>query len=261
MTVKFDNTDALSLIMAEGSSGMRQRVTRAAVRLLAAGGKEAVTTRAVCASAEIQPPTIYRIFGDMQGLLDAAAHATLAEYVRGKTTQPISDSPIDDLRRGWDVHVAFGLANPAAYIHLYGDPRTSNETIAVQEGHAQLQKLLGRIAEAGQLRVDVDHAARIVGAAGTGVTLTLIGMPDERRDVRLSGSVRDAVIAAIADENIPPETSHEDRTATRAIGLRAVLQETSSVFSEAELALMIEWLDRLSGRAGPLCSVSSVHES
>jgi len=88
----------------------RARISRAATELLASGGRNAVTTRAVSAAAGVQPPTIYRHFGDMQGLFDAAARDTLAAYAQEKATRPLTDDPVEDLRRGWDLHIAFGLA-------------------------------------------------------------------------------------------------------------------------------------------------------
>src|SRR2546421_3911887 len=97
----------------------RARILRAATELLASGGRNAVTTRAVSAAAGVQPPTIYRHFGDMQGLLDVAARETLAIHVREQATRALTNDPVDDLRRGWDLHVAFGLAHPDAFALLY----------------------------------------------------------------------------------------------------------------------------------------------
>ncbi|WP_406044464.1 TetR/AcrR family transcriptional regulator [Micromonospora sp. NBC_00898] len=51
----------------------RDRIVRAAAALPAEGGREAVTTRAVSRAAGVQAPTIYRQFGNLRGLLDAAA--------------------------------------------------------------------------------------------------------------------------------------------------------------------------------------------
>ena len=88
---------------------------RAAAKLLAAGGRNAVTTRAVSAAAGVQPPTIYRHFGDMHELLGAVVLETLAVYVRGQATRALTNDPVEDLRRGWDLHIGFGLANPDAF--------------------------------------------------------------------------------------------------------------------------------------------------
>src|ERR1700736_6117700 len=93
----------------------RTRIVRAAVELLATGGRNAVTTRAVSAAAGVQAPTIYRHFGDMQGLLDVVARETLAIHVGEQATRALTNDPVEDLRRGWDLHIAFGLAHPHAF--------------------------------------------------------------------------------------------------------------------------------------------------
>jgi len=73
--------------MAQRRTDGGQRIVRAAAELLTKGGLDAVSTRAVSAAAGVQPPAIYRRFGDMQGLLDAAARDVFARYVRQKATR------------------------------------------------------------------------------------------------------------------------------------------------------------------------------
>src|SRR5687768_637552 len=93
----------------------RGRIIAAAATLLGEGGREAVSTRAVSVAAGVQAPTIYRLFGDKQGLLDAVAEYGVQQWLASKMKQPVGIDPIDDLRRGWDHHVTFGLENPALY--------------------------------------------------------------------------------------------------------------------------------------------------
>src|SRR5580704_9268984 len=100
----------------------RSRIVRAAAELLATGGRNAVTTRAVSAAAGVQPPTIYRHFGDMQGLLSVVAREILTAHVREQAIRALTNDPVEDLRRGWDLHIAFGLANPDAFAMLYSAP-------------------------------------------------------------------------------------------------------------------------------------------
>src|SRR5690606_24577218 len=99
----------------------RERIVEAAVELLIEGGREAVSTRAVSAAAGVQAPTIYRLFGDKQGLLDAVGDHGIAEYLHSKTTREREPDPVDDLRRGWDLHVDFGLEHPALYALVFGE--------------------------------------------------------------------------------------------------------------------------------------------
>ena len=234
----------------ERGTDVRERMVRAAADLLAGGGREAVSTRAVSAAAGVQAPTIYRHFGDMRGLLDAAARETLAAYVRSKAARKPTADPVADLRRGWDLHVAFGLANPAAFALLYADPAAATAP-AVRDGEAILTALVARIAEAGRLRVGVPDAVRVIAAAGAGATLSLIAAPPEARDPKLSATVRDAVIAAVTvPDQSPAAAPGPERVAARAVALHAVLAESPGVLSAAERHLLGEWLDRLAGAVG-----------
>ena len=208
----------------------RARIVCAAAELLATGGRKAVTTRAVSAAAGVQPPTIYRQFGDMQGLLDVVARETLAVHVREQAARAPTNDPVEDLRRGWDLHIAFGLAHPDAFAVLYSPPSVAASVSAIQEGVAVLQGLVARIAEPGRLRVDVAHATVLIHAAGTGVTLTLAATPAEERDPRLSESMREAILAAItvpasaeAPNGGPDAATAAERVAVHAVALRALL--------------------------------------
>jgi len=239
--------------MSERNPDARERILRAAVRLLADGGRGAVTTRAVSAAARVQPPTIYRQFGDMGGLLDAVARETLAEFVRGQATRELSEDPVEDLRHGWDMHVAFGLAHPDAFALIYAGPYVAVSP-PVQEGYAVVRGLIVRIAEAGRLRMDVDHAVSVIVAAAAGVTLTLAATPHEERDARLSTTTREAILAAIttADPSetpgrAPETVQAEERVAAHAVALRMLLPEVSDALSPSERQLLGDWLDRLAG--------------
>src|SRR3954469_15590743 len=97
------------------AEGARERIVDAAMRLLTEGGPDAVSTRAVSTAAGVQPPTIYRLFGDKQGLLDAVVVHGFTAYLTSKNAQVPEDDPVEDLRAGWDQHVDLGLANPALY--------------------------------------------------------------------------------------------------------------------------------------------------
>jgi AcrR family transcriptional regulator len=231
----------------------RARILRAATELLQTGGRNAVTTRAVSAAAGVQPPTIYRHFGDMQGLFDAVARDTLAAYAQEKAARPPTNDPVEDLRRGWDLHIAFGLANPDAFALLYSAPSAAVYRSVIDEGVALLQGLVARVAEAGRLRVDIAHATGLIHAAGTGVTLTLAATPPEERDPRLSQTMREAVLGAITvpasaetPNGGPDAASTAERAAVHAVALRALLPtEAHGALSDAERQLLSEWLDRL----------------
>jgi hypothetical protein len=168
--------------------------------------------------------------------------------MREKLAQERIDDPVEALRRGWDLHVEFGLANPGIYLLMVGDPRPGVIPGAAVEGIARLRGLMARVAEAGRLRVEVDRAVQIFHAAGVGVTLTLIGVAPEARDLALSATTREAILAALTGDegeaDAPPATD-QGRAARRAIALKAVLDEAAADFTPAERALLTEWLDTI----------------
>jgi len=231
------------------ADGHRERIVAAAARLLAEGGADAVSTRAVSAAAGVQPPTIYRLFGDKRGLLDAVVAHGFASYLADKTAAAPTDDPVEDLRAGWDLHVGLGLANPALYLLMYGQQPPGASSPAALAAFDVLAGHIRRIAEAGRLRVPEDRAAALVHAAGSGTTLALIATPGERRDPELSRAAREAVLAAItADAPVTPEPGAGPGAAAAAVTLRAVLPRTDAL-TASESALLREWLDRIAGQA------------
>jgi AcrR family transcriptional regulator len=225
--------------------GPRERILAATAKLLAEGGREAVSTRAVGAAAGVQAPTIYRIFTDKQGLLDAVAAEGFTAYLHGKTALEPTGDPVDDLRAGWDLHVGFGLANPALYLLMYGEPRPGPPPPAAVAGAEVLAAHVRRIAEAGRLRVSEERAAQLIHATGCGTVITQMAMPADRRDPELPVAAREAVIAAITTDAPAPAPPGP---VGAAVALRAVLPHTSAL-TDRERGLLTEWLDRISGQA------------
>lgn len=221
----------------------RDRVLRAAAELLAQGGREAVSTRAVSAAAGVQAPTLYRLFGDKEGLLDAVVAHGFAEYLVRKHALGESEDPVEDLRRGWDLHVEFGLAHPAHYLLMFGEPRPGDPPPAAQESAEKLRLMVTRVAAAGRLRIGVERAANLVHATCVGVVLSLIGTPEAERDPELSALARETVLRAVTTVGRPVV---EVDVATRAVALRASLQKHPvRTLSPAEHTLLSEWLDRV----------------
>lgn len=221
----------------------RDRILRSAATLLAEGGREAVSTRSVSAAAGVQSPAIYRHFGDMDGLLDAVAEHGFASYLAAKGVLAPSGDPVEDLRRGWDLHVGFGVSNPALYSLTYGQGRTGVQTPAARKAAEILASRINAIALAGRLRVTEAMAAHLVHAAGCGVTFTLISTPPDLRDPDLSLRAREAAIAAVTTDGAGVDPDEDVRGA--AVAMRAMAPRLSGLTS-AETALLIEWMDRTS---------------
>lgn len=209
--------------------------------LLESGGRDAVTTRAVADAAGLQPPAIYRLFGDKDGLLDAVAESGFTRFLAAKQqADPAPHDPVGELCNGWDTVVGFGLANPALYALMYGEPPRS--TTAFQTGLEHLMDRIRRIAAAGLLRVDEHLAAQIVHATASGAILTWLSMPEPQRDPALLVTLRESMVATITTRE---PAVHEPGLAGAARALRAALPG-QKVLGRAEQQLLAEWLQRLS---------------
>lgn len=220
---------------------VRAGIVAAATQLLRENGANAVTTRAVAQAAGVQAPTIYRLFGDKDGLIDAVAEHVMASYVSGKSAAadvPAGD-PVADLRSGWRAHVEFGLTNPELYalIAARGSRAPSPATVA---GLDVLRRRVRRLATAGLLRVDEQRALLMIHSAGNGTILTLLGMPTDQRDLALGEAMLDAVLTSIlATTPATPDTG----TNAVAVTFATVLPDLPGL-TDAERALMAEWLHR-----------------
>lgn len=225
---------------------VRARLVEVAAKLLATEGPDAVTTRSVALAAGVQATSIYRLFHDKNGLLDAVAEHGFATYVAQKAPVDAAADPVADLRAGWDLHVGFGLANPALFRLMHTAKRTPEGQATVEAGTAVLRQRVERVARAGRLRVPEQRAVALIHAAGTGVVFALIEQPAADRDENLAALAWDAVCAAIL---IGPRTTEPSGPASAAVTLRAALPELTA-FTPHESALLGDWLDRIADPAG-----------
>lgn len=222
----------------------RANLIEVAARLLREEGPSAVTTRAVAQAADVQAPTIYRLFGDKDGLLEAVAEHVFATYVAGKALAADDGDPIADLRAGWDTHIGFGLANAGLFGLMVtpgmGDASNSKAAAA---GMDILRARVHRVAQIGRLRVGEDRAVELIHAAGTGALLTLLAKAPDERDPGLADAMYDAVLQVILTDTEGPAT---DDVIAAAVTFRTVVPELSQL-TDAERTLLSEWLDTAIG--------------
>lgn len=224
----------------------RARILDAASRLVTSGGVAALTTRSVASAALVQPPTLYRLFGDKRGLLDALAEHGLAAFIARKVETTPHPDPVQDLRDAWDDYVAFGLANPAVFaiMNEIGSPAAQSPAALV--GIGVLKTRVRRIALAGCLCMTEAQAVALIHAAGVGTVATLLAVSVGERDQQLSPVAREAVLAALVTKQVQ-QTAGE--LAPLAVGLRAHL-DAADTLTPGERLLLHELLDRLGG-GGP----------
>jgi AcrR family transcriptional regulator len=155
--------------MTEARSGRdqtRARILSAALDLLQEGGRDNVTTRAVAERAGVQPPVLYRMFKDKEGLLNALAEHGFMLYVPQKGPIDVRSDPVEALRSGWDRHVQFGLAHPSLYLLMYTGSQVGPSP-AAELSLGMLHQHIERVATAGRLRLPTDRAVALFHSAGT----------------------------------------------------------------------------------------------
>jgi len=222
----------------------RSKIVDVAARLLREQGPAAVTTRGVAEAAGVQPPTIYRLFGDKDGLLEAVAEHVMATYVSAKAeivkaASAADVDPLDELRSGWDMQIEFGVANPTLF-RLLSEPERVLHSPAARAGKQVLESRVHRVAMTGRLRVSEEHAVDLIQAAGIGTIQMLLSTPPDRRDPDLAGGMLEAVLGQILTD--APERADGGAMAT-AVAFRAIAPHLD-MFSDAERLLLAEWLDR-----------------
>ncbi|MFF4127547.1 TetR/AcrR family transcriptional regulator [Microbispora rosea] len=223
----------------------KRQILEVAAGILEREGAQAVSTRSVAAAAGVRAASLYQLFGDKDGLLAALAILAFDRYLDEKHLLPSTGDPVDDMRRGWDAHVDFGLRHPAFYLLMFGTDRPGRLPPAAAEAHDLVLKFLDRVAAVGRLRVPPVLAARLLQAASTGVTLSLIADPDENRDLEISARVRESVIGSLVTDAPPDAYSG---LASRALALDAAIAAADQAglpLRPAETALLRDWLQRL----------------
>ncbi|RFA18272.1 TetR/AcrR family transcriptional regulator [Subtercola boreus] len=228
-------------------SDTRSRIVEVAAQLLREQGPAGVTTRRVAEAAGVQAPTIYRLFGDKDGLLDAVAEFVLATFVSTKAAIVEAASaddvdPLDDLRAGWRAQIEFGVANPELF-RLLSDPARGRSSPAAESGKRVLEARIHRVAVAGRLRVAESRAVDLVQAAGIGCIQTLLATAPGLRDAGLADSMYEAVLAQILAEVVPGEEHLGSAPLAALVGARAISPELDAL-SEVERMMLAEWLDR-----------------
>lgn len=224
----------------DGRAGnTRDRLLRAAADLIAAAPGEPVPLRAICDAAGVRLPTLYHFFGNKDGLLDAVVEHGFEQYLALKRSRESTGDPIQDIRGGWDAHVAFGLANPGFYALMYGQVTPGRRPAAQDRTNTILLGLTREAQRRGRLVTAPERAAGHVLAANVGVTLHQItGSPDPE----LSAEVREATLDSITGGRPGHRPAAERSLAEAASAVLAGLPDDNPALDAPETVLLKKWL-------------------
>lgn len=218
----------------------RTRLLDAATHLLSIRPAEVPSTRELYEAAGVAAPTLYHHFGTKEGLLDVVVEQAFAEYLHRKEAMLRTGELVADFRAGWDLHVEFGIANPALYALMYAPGRCS---AAAETADQHLQAALTRMHDVGLLRIDVATAASVTTATAIGCVTQMNRQHRPITDPAVK-AIRDALIEQLTGQpptKIPPEQA--------ARALLRDLPNRAPQFTPAETALLAQWLRGIADEA------------
>lgn len=173
------------------------RILNVALDLLDRDGAAALTTRAVCEAAKITAPTLYHHFADKDGLQRALAERVTAEFLKHKRSLRTTSEALDDLKRGWNAWIEFGLAHPNRLRLIFEAGRTA--PLVQQAGYDLLRSIIERLAAEGRLGTDPQSATRTVWAASNGVLMLLLKGETAAHIRSSSALMLESLIARLVD--------------------------------------------------------------
>jgi AcrR family transcriptional regulator len=219
----------------------RSRILDVTESLLRSIGRDAITIRAVADEAKVQLPTIYRLFGDKVGLLDAVAERGFTRYMAIDPEQRESLEPIEQLRHGWDIHVRFGLENPELYGLMYAESHSRKVTPAAQIALDGLTALIGRLAASGSLKVSQEEATFTAFSSASGAVLSTYFLPGVLHDPSYLVNIRESMISSLTTE----ANDHDGGLIANAATTLGGNLDRLKALSLNEKNLLHEWLNRI----------------
>jgi AcrR family transcriptional regulator len=219
----------------------RSRILDVTESLLKSIGRDAITIRAVADEAKIQLPTLYRLFADKVGLLDAVAERGFTRYMAIEPEHRESLEPIEQLRHGWDIHVRFGLESPELYGLMYAESHSRKVTPAAQIALEGLNALIGRLAASGSLKVSQEEATFVAFSSASGAVLSTYFLPGVLHDPSYLVNIRESMISSITTE----AKGHEGGLIANAITTLGGNLDYLKALSPNEKNLLHEWLNRI----------------
>ena len=224
----------------------RSRILDVTESLLRSIGRDAITIRAVADEAKVQLPTIYRLFSDKVGLLDAVAERGFTRYMAIDPEHRESLEPIEQLRHGWDIHVRFGLESPELYDLMYASPYSRKVTHAAQIALDGLTALIGRLAASGSLKVSQEEAKFTAFSSASGAVLSMYFLPVALHDPSYLVNIRESMISSITTE----ANGHDGGLVVNAATTLGGNLDHLKALSPNEKNLFHEWLNRILASSG-----------
>ena len=187
----------------------RGAILAATEALLLEAGYDGFSIRKLVERCGFTAPTIYHHFGDKQGLLDELIEARLETLVTEIRGVPLTDDPVENIRRLFLAFAEFGIRNPTHYRLLASSRAEQTDAIpAGQEARAILLAPLEILASQGRLYGnDLEETRQVMWSFLHG----LISLPRARPDEEWTPNLVSVAIDAMLRGCIKPGTENDTR--------------------------------------------------
>ncbi|MDP4097952.1 TetR/AcrR family transcriptional regulator [Paenibacillus sp. P96] len=233
---------------AERSKETRTRILKSTAQLLAVSPAGDISNREVCEAAGVKAPTLYHYFDDKEALLHAVVKEAFDQYLAQKRKIERTGDLIADFKNVWDMHITFGLDNPALYDLMYCRASTHTVSPAATNARSEVMEFMRHIEDTGRLRLPINISTDLIESVATGLTFHLI-----RSNSNIHHPLVSITCNMLISILIGPAPSYEDQLVSPQIveaasTLRNELSKVQiSALRASETALLKEWLDILSG--------------
>ena len=190
-------------------TSVHDRIFRAGAALLAEGGTAAVTARSVCARAKVTAPTLYRHFGDLNGLYGELLTLMYVPEAKAHPGREFSD-PVGMIEYMWDCCVGTAIRNPGLVDLKNQLLAAGTLPEAMRQFYARLEASFETLGRRGVLKHPPKIAAAMYWAAAVGIARMIAtarhGGP--ACSVLAAETLRETITAAVMREApMPAETS------------------------------------------------------
>ncbi len=168
---------------------LKQQILDAARELFVREGYENVSMRKIAERIEYSPATIYTYFKDKDEILDCLCEETFFKLHQKQMAarQETTGDPLEELKKGGETYIRFGLDHPEDYIVTFilrrarQEQPTSPETRKAKTGQMcfdGLRNKVRRCMEEGKIKnADVEETSQVLWAGIHGLTALLITQP------------------------------------------------------------------------------------
>ncbi len=171
---------------------MKEKILRAVSKIIAKGGLEAVSTRAVCTEVGISAPTLYHYFNNKSELLDSVTLLAYERYTAKDVEGLKRGSPLKALLKIWEIYFEFVNNETELYLVILNAHMRGRIPQAGYDLFQSTLEVFFRADKLDQLRVKPNICAQIFYSSAQGSALVYLSQnknQNMKKGIKLSRDI------------------------------------------------------------------------